>query len=531
MIGFSLHEKIIMNSKLILHFLSFGLALILSCSQPHTPKSSHGGAFDWRWRNMTDFGRSLNPGRKHVIEFFPGIYAPGTQPFGVGERLRAIRLLADQYENLHPDVTIEFVPQIIMEGGSEGEAMRTKLMGGVAPEILSLNTEAVWPDIEQKKGWWLPLDPYLDQPNPYVPGNRAWSDLFKNQALTQAKRAPDGLLYCITFDVVETGIFYNQSLFRKHHLAIPKDWPEFLELQQTFKDAGLIPLATDRVVFMDWAPDLLFDQCYFEILELLDYKKKSDLEEAYYQGYLTPEELCWLTKKGWFAAENPRFQECWRLLKEWRHFWQKDLTHSDPVRLFITQRAPMIWTGSWLVRRLTLDPLVTFEWGVFYPPPIPRSYSPFCCGVEQCVIGGAGMQFHITQRASDDGDLLPSVDFLRYITTPDHASQIATEAGMYISNIQGAQMPENLIPFSEIILRRYCTVKWHYSLGHRFTDHRERLIDSFLNDGMTLEQFMNALDQSLKQTACSFIEENKWPEPAEVPDWSLEAEQKYLEQR
>jgi ABC-type glycerol-3-phosphate transport system substrate-binding protein len=327
---------------------------------------------------------------------------------------------------------------------------------------------------------------------------------------------------------VETGIFYNKTLFDRYHVKIPQDWREFIQLQKMFADSGLIPLATDRNGFMDWAPDLLFDQCYFEILNLLDYKKKSDLEEAYYQGYLTPEELCWLTKKGWFSARNPRFRESWRLLKEWRQFWQKDLTHSDQARLFITQRSPMFWTGSWFVRRLKLDPLINFDWGVFYPPAIPRNYSAYCCGVNQCVIGGAGIQFHITRRAIDDNDLEQTVDFLRFITTPEHASQIANEAGMFIANIVGAFLPQNLAPFEEIVLRRYCTVKWQYSLGHRFTDNRERLIEFFLNGGMSLDDFMIELDRSLQQTADRLIQENGWQEPKNVPNWSPGIDQEYL---
>lgn len=523
-----------MQSLASISYILITLSLIIQfpfCSKSPQAEATKQVNADWRWGNINDFGRSLNPGRTHVIEMYPGFYAPGTQPFGVGERLRAIRLLADEYEKLHAEVTIQFTPQLVVEGGSEGEAIRTKLLGGIAPEIVNINTEACWPDVEQKKGWWIPLDDFLNQPNRYVTGNHAWIDQFKNQALTQAKRAPDGLLYCITFDVVETGIFYNKTLFEKYGAQIPQNWQEFLQLQQTFADSGLIPLACDRAVFMDWAPDLLFDQCYYEILDLLDYQKKSPIEEAYYQGYFFPEELCWLAKKGWFSAENPRFREHWRLLKQWRRYWQKDLTHSDNQRLFITQRSPMFWTGSWFVRRMMLDPLITFDWGIFYPPPIHRSESPYCCGVDQCVIGGAGIQFHVTRRAIDDGDLEPTIDFLKFITTPEHASCIANEGGMFIANIVDAAMPPNLTPFSEIVLRRYCTVKWHYSLGHRFTDHRERMIEFFLNDGISLDDFMVEMSGYLKQTADQLIRENGWQEPTSVPQWSPEIEQEFLKQK
>jgi len=505
----------------------FSLLLLINCNRGAQNSSAEPGA--WRWENVNDYGRSLHPNRKHVIEMQPGSYRPGDQPLGVGNRLRALRLIADKYEALHPDVSIEFVFQVNVGGsGSEGETMRTQLLGGVAPEIVNINTEATWPDIEQNKGWWVVLDPYLAQPNPYVPGNRAWIDLFQNQALTQAKRAPNDSLYCLTFDVIETAIYYNKNLFEKFGFTVPQNWHEFIKMLQTFQAAGYIPLVTDAGAYCDWAPDLLFDQCFLELLDIIDYKKESEIEEAYYQGYLTPEELCWLTKKNWFSPENPRWAESWRLVKEMRQYWQNDYTNADPQRLFITQRTPMFWSSSVFVRRLMLDPLINFEYGVFYLPPIHPTDSKFCVGAEQCVIGGAGVQLHITRRAIDDGDLEPAIDFLRFITTPEHAAQIVNEAGMLISNIQGAALPENLKPFAEIVLRRYCTVKWHYSLGHRFTDHRARMINLFLNDGMSLEDFLRDQEQSLHRVADEMIAQRGWPEPHQVPIWTPELEHEFL---
>lgn len=513
----------------LLSLILIGL-FVLNCTESESDaRKSQAEPGAWRWKNVNDYGRSIHPDRKHVIEMVPGLYRPGDQPLGVGNRLRALRLIADEYENAHPDVSINFLFQVSVGGsGAEGEGMRTQLLGGVAPEIVNMNTEASWPDIEQKKGWWVALDKYLAQPNPYVPGNPAWIELFKNQALTQAKRAPNDSLYCLTFDIVETGIFYNKDIFKKLGLSLPKNWREFIEIQKKFAETGYVPFLADGSAYCDWAPDLLFDQCFFELLPILDYKKKSAVQEAYYQGYLTPEELCWLIKKDWFSAENPRWRETWVLLYEMRQYWQNDLTNVDLQRLFITKRSPMYWCASSLVRRLKLDPLIDFEWGVFYLPPIHRSYSEFCCGVEQCVIGGAGVQLHVTRRAIDDGSLEPSIDFLRFITTPQNAARIVNEAGMLISNIEGATLPENLKPFAEIVLRRYCTVKWDYSLGHRFTDHRARMINLFLNDGISVDDFLIDMERSLHRVADEMIAQKGWPEPAGLPQWSPEFEKEYL---
>lgn len=435
---------------------------------------------------------------------------------GIGPRLKEFRLVADEYERLHPDVTIKFLTQAVVAGGSEGEWIRTRLLGGVAPEIVQINTEAIWPDIEEKKSWWIPLDPYLDTPNPYVEGNERWIDLFANQALTQAKRAPDGKLYCITLDIVETGIFYNQDILDKVNVSLPKDWEDFLTMQEKIKRAGYIPMLISANMYQDWAQDLLFDQCFYEVLDKIDYKKASQIEEGYYQGYLTSEELCWLIEKAWFAPNNPRYKEIWRLMKQWRKYWQLDLTHSDLFRLFITQKAAMFWNGSWFIRRLQLDPLIDFKWAVTYLPPITKETSPYCYGIEQCVIGGAANQFHITRRAVDDGELDIVIDFLMYVTVPANSARIVNEAGMFIPNIKGAPMAENLKPFAEIVKRRYTTAKWMYSLPHRFTDHHQRMIDLFLNDGISLKDFMVEMGHYFHATAEKMIRQHNWKEPEQL---------------
>lgn len=281
----------------------------------------------------------------------------------------------------------------------------------------------------------------------------------------------------------------------------------------------------------DWAQDLIFDQCYFELLDLVDYNKGSPLEEEYYQGYLLPEELCWLMKKRRFAPDNPRFREVWRLLREWRTYWQKDLLTTDGARLFVTQKTAMFRNALSFVRRLRLDPLVDFRWGVFYHPTIDRSHSPYCCGAEQCVIGGAWMQFHVTRRAVDDNELDLVIHFLMYLTTPENNARIVNEAGLFVPHIVGAPFPPCLAPFTEIISRGYCTTKWNYSFGHGFTDHYQRMIELYLQDGSTLDGLMQKMGRYFRETAERLIAENGWPEPRELPHWSPEAQARLLAER
>lgn len=456
-------------------------------------------------------------GSKTRIVMVPGEYMPGRRPVGVGERLTGLQEAKEAYEKLHPEVEI-VLRQV---GGAdlvEGEYIKTQIMGGIAPDIVQVNTETVWPDIG--KGWWIALDDYFDQPNPYVepgePGSDQWWNSAANVALTKAKRAPNGRLYSLTFDLVETGIFYNKDIFRKLGVGVPESWQEFLEIQQTIQQAGYVPMAMSIIPAVDWAQDFLFDQFYYPILDEMDRLKGTDDEEAYMQGYLYAKELCWNIMRGVISAENPRYREMWRIMREWRDYWPRDIS-GDINRLFLLQRSPMIWAASPFVRRLIYDELADFEWGVFYLPPITRETSPLAEGVDPAVIGGAGIQYSVTRMAKDRGHLDQVMDFLAFLTTPEQGGKIINEASMFIPNIAEVEMIEMLEPFSEIIKYRYGTTKWTYTLDNRFNDTNRRLVELYLGDALTLDEFLERMDLNNRAAAERMIRQNGWT--YDGPEW------------
>lgn len=446
-----------------------------------------------------------------TITMMPGLYMPGRSPLGVGPELTQLAQAAREYERVHPHVRIVLQSQ----GGAdltEGEYIKTQIMGGMAPDIVAINAEAVWPDVD--KGWWIALDEYLEQPNPYVPtgspGAERWADVFANPAITRAKQAPNGQLYSLTYDLVETGIFYNKDIFNALNLSLPRTWAEFIELQQTLAQAGYVPLAVSIIQIGDWGQDYLFDQFFYPILDEIDPLKAAPELEAYFQGYLFPEELCWGIERGFYAPSSPRYREMWRVMHQWRRYWPKDIIRPDRTRLFVLQKAPMLWDGSWFARRLQHDPLVSFQWGVFYLPPITRETSPWASGVEPAVVGGAGTQYSITRSAIDRGHLDQVLDFLAYLTTPTVAERIIGEAGMFIPNIAGAKIPPELNAFQKIIHYRYCTAKWWYTLDSRFNDVNRRLIELYLGDALPLEAFLQQMHANNRAAAQRMITERGW---------------------
>lgn len=460
----------------------------------------------------------MSAGRQITIRMTPGVYMPGQRPTGVGPRITELRRAIDAYQQLHPNVRIILVPI----GGAdivEGEYIKTQIMGGIAPDIVQINVEAVWPDVD--KGWWIPLDEYFDQPNPYIPegepGSDQWWDVFANLALTRAKRGPDGKLYCLVFDLVEIGIFYNKDVFQKHGLDLPETWTEFLQLQQTLKNLGYIPIALSAFHAYDWAQDYFFDQMYYPILGEIDRIQAPPEEEEYLQGYLTAPELCWNIMVGNIAHDQPRYRETWRLIREWREFWPRDISRSDLHRLFVTQRSPMTWHVSPYARRLVYDEILDFEWGVFYLPPVTAECSPLGTGVDPAVFGGAGTQYSVTRMAKDRGHLDQVIDFLAFLSTPQYGGKIVNEARVLIPNFAGVEMDEVMKPFADLLDYRYTTTKWTYTLDYRFNDTNRRLIELFLGDALTMDDFLVRMDRNNREAAKRTIRQHGWT--FEGPEW------------
>lgn len=422
------------------------------------------------------------------------IYTPGTIPQGIGERNKVATEVAAEWEKLHPGRRIRY-QQLINTGSGEGEWLKTQLLGGIAPEIVSQNAEIAWQDVD--KGWYVPLDEFMERPTPYVEGHPRWIDTFSNQALVGAKRAPDGKLYCISIDIVETGLFYNKRLLKEAGVEkLPETWEEMYAAFDKIQKLHKIPMTATFNLASDWGQDIVFEMLYHDLLPDMDLVPSSGDAEAYLGHYLDAKEAGFLFTKGFFTRRDPRWREQYRIIKEWRRYWAKEQKNTDPDRLFLTGRLAMYWNGSWFIRRMAKDPYVDFEWGVTYLPTITKATSPYGSGTPATVIGGAAVQLHVTNSAVQNGNLEDCIDFLMYLSSPRVIERLAQEALVFIPNIKGAEMDPRLAPFHEIFQRRYCAIKWLESFDGESKKYFRRMLDYYLNDGVDLEGFLAMLEQN-----------------------------------
>jgi raffinose/stachyose/melibiose transport system substrate-binding protein len=318
-------------------------------------------------------------------------------------------------------------------------------------------------------------------------------------------------MYCLTYDMVETGIFYNKDIFKKLGLNIPKDWTEFEKVQDMIQKAGIIPFLAGSDAIADWGMDLIFDQVYGGILPGLDLHK-DPVRELSLEGYLDWDEIAYLAGKGYFTRRDPRYVETFRILKKWRRYWQKDMT-SDLSRPFMTQKAAMWWNGSWAVNRLSRDPSISFEWGVFYLPPIPTTYSRFADGHEQVVIGGAGTQFEITKTAFNDTHdpttsvkLQRSIAFLQFLTVPRNTDLVVNEILAFLPNVNGVEPNPALLPFHEFLQRKCSKTKWLYTFDLRFNEIFKRMLDLYLNNGIGEGEFMEWMETNVRTASETVVQ-------------------------
>ncbi len=460
-----------------------------------------------------------------VLSVMAMTYTPGTQPLGIGEPLKGMQEVADAWEELHPGVRVRFALPPTM-GTVDSEWIKTQLLGGIAPDIVHMNAEVVWEDID--KGWWLNLEPYLAEPNPYIPGNKQWLDIFANQSLTMAKRAPDGNSYTIVYDMIETGLFINKEMLKKYNLSPPKTWGEMRTINQHLRKADVIPLVLATEQVSDWAVDIILDMVYADIIPLIDIVKASEEQEAYLQGYLYPEEVCRLYKKGWFTDRDPRWREVWRILLEWRKDWQHDYVADDRAMYFLSKRSYSYWDSSGFLPRILNDPLVDFDWAITYLPPLTPEDCPYAIGAEAPVIGGAGIQFSVTSSAIQNSKEELAIDFLRFLTTPENAARVINEAGQMIPNIAGTPMQSQLQPFSDIIQRHYCLVKFLFTFDTHFQNEHRRWVHYYLEGGESLDSFLDRLTDYLGRAVDRYAERAglDLSEPYNVPSpWELEDKQ------
>jgi len=376
--------------------------------------------------------------------------------------------LTTQYEAAHKNVTVQWLPNNTASITQANAQLESQASGGSAADL-------VWEQYGPVTSGGLPngllqnIKPYLDKPNPYVPGNTSWLSLFTASTIPYMT-SPNGDIDIILGSNVETGMFYSKAAFDKAGItATPTTWAEFTADLGKLKAAGVTP-----IMFADGG---LCNPSWFERLAtsslLAGQVSQFNVNHAQVTNGL---DVAVGIKKGIISMSNPRYAEVWKLLGQLASYSATGQSSYDAcsnpnattpplsTQSLLTQgKVGILWGGSWYIPQLDSAGFHG-KYGVFPEPPITADTTPLGLGTSTVgMIGGpnGNGQWGVTSQQADS-TMTPAktatvMDFVAWLFTPQHlgswitinqsGADIPTETGAPSVNLPGLS---SLVPTGKV---------------------------------------------------------------------------------
>ena len=443
---------------------------------------------------------------KGTITMYAQHYTPNQKD--AKRPLRAFQTIADEYQRLHPGITIQFVTEDVPDTNA---AIRAKAAAGELWDVYWAQYSSL--NGALPKGVATDLTPYLAQPNPYIPGNKVWRDAMNKQALAET-RAPGGANYQLNGDYVAFTFFYNQDLFKKAGITkAPSSWAELLDASKKLKAAG-IGVMSAVPSFPWWERHFLSDFYAKDYAKLTTYDGEpgqSPLDEAI------------AIQKGLLSPKDPRFMAWWPVFKQFTNYWNKDYLTQNPDKNFdafqdfVAGKTALIYEGSYKPGEMR-DAGVKFGIGAFNFPVLDRTVSPYASGTNTAnAVGGLGAAFQYAMSTPQANKSLTSakqqavVDWMRFFGTPKNLQSVVSEDGSFVPTWPGthAVLDFNAKALdSQIQLPRRSLGVGNAAPNLGWGD-MQRILGLYLSDNLTLDQATTQAQAVLDRAAKDYATKNK----------------------
>ena len=453
-----------------------------------------------------------------TIYFAPGNYFPQTPTETNPNPPTALTALIAEYEANHPDIKIEMIE--IPESVSTDTWRVTVFQGGNEPHILPNNFIRVWQ--EEINDWYLPLNDYISQPNPYTPegtpGHEKWQDSIP-EVVWNTTLHSSGNQYLVTVDAVAVGFFFNKDLLEEKGLSsafaidtsLWADWASMITDMETLKSTGLEPVAlsmsTATPYNYNWIDGVTLTSVYYDSIESMFKPDKP-------WHAMDQEEGACAIQNGLMSANDPQFSDFIDILSEFEPYWIEGYTTATPdeaYRLFINGEVPFLVANAAADMSKVLRD-AEFNFGVSYFPPITGSTSEYAVNVENSfLVGGFTSGFTVTERAEREGMTDEVVDFLMYLTAQPQWSRIVTDAPRAVPTLFGLDVPDALQPltaFLDLPIRAFKDPDPR--LTKRYGEEHRRLMQEYFSGQINKDQLLTEEDRLMQREAAKTIAENDW---------------------
>jgi len=436
-----------------------------------------------------------------------------------------LKKLTDEYQSAHKNVTVQWLPNNTASITAANATVETQASGGSAPDL-------VWEQYGPVTSGALPkgllqnIKPFLDKPNPYVPGNSSWLSLFSPSTVPYMT-SPNGDIDIILGSNVETGMFYSKAAFAKAGISsTPTSWADFITDLGKLKSAGVTPF-----IFADGG---LCNPSWFERLAtsslLSSQVSQFDVNHAQVTNGL---DVAVGIKKGIISMSNPRYAEVWKLLGQLVKYSAKGQSGYDACSapnatspplstqsLLAQGKVGILWGGSWYIPQLSSAGFSTSKFGVFPEPPITSTSTSLAAGTSTVgVIGGpnGNGQWGVTSQQADH-TMTPQktgvvMNFLAWLFTPPHlgywikinqsGADIPTEPAAPTVNLPGLK---NLVPSAKV--PTVVDVVLDDVLSTAATNSGLRLVQDYVDGSMSYSAFASQWQSLLNSSAQSWATQN-----------------------
>ena len=383
-------------------------------------------------------------------------YDPVANPYPYN----TLEQLADQYNESHPDVEIVINRTSL---NNDREKLVSQLTQQRAPDILFYLPSGLAEDMN--KGWFVPLNEYYEQPNPYCKegekGSEHWKDIYDASELA-GYYAPNGQIFSAPIDKAPIGIIYNKDLFEKAGITeTPEYFSELLDAQEKLQnyftsigknnDQSNPPedAMTPYFPLYYWYDILLESAIYCNSIEEMDYLVKDgrvDTEEVLRAAKKPSEDdpLFWIAKVNdddtWSYSEE--YEAYLDLILELAKYYPSGYEGYYAESEFVQGRVGMLEANSGQMMKISKDEQKDFEIGTFPYPKLDESITingktyNVNPGGYYTKRGLAGLTtgWVVTNSAIKKGDAAveAAVDFLMFVTAPENNDKMVNDLGFSV---------------------------------------------------------------------------------------------------
>ncbi|THF76553.1 ABC transporter substrate-binding protein [Cohnella fermenti] len=425
------------------------------------------------------------------------------------EKRVAGQVIADKFMKLYPNVTIEWVRGMNKKDQAElASYYTTHFSAGDAPDIgMSWNQFT-------EENWYLPLDRYLDEPNPFVEGNRKWIEqfpayLWENNLVNSAIDGTSTGIPISLYSGPATAIFYNKAIFEKEGIPIPDSYLEFIETAEALNAKGYIGLHpwTAQNQIYNWAYIFNLGPYYFEKNVAGGLKQDAN-------GHIDNEELMRAIKEGMLSPVRHAYaRELYANFKKLFEVSPPNWEYTDFSKPWAEGQVAMFEDGTWLLNTEEGNKERGFEFGMFPPVPLSVEESPYVSEPKYTEGGPYQPEPSVTLnilRSSVErhGTEEAAVRFLQFLTAPDNISLLIQEDGTSIGAVEGVPVPDLLQDWISRPFPITPKFTWPTGLDAESFDQWNQYTSAWVNGKLNDDTYFAAIDEIQSKAADRIIQLN-----------------------